>query len=705
MTSAEDARLRPARRADQSADPADPSAESVPCSRLAGLLDAGPLTLCAAIAGFTVVATLCLLAGAYRPAVVLPLGLIAAAAAGWVVLRSVVALPTRTMLPNLLAVAAALVFVAVNLKYSAQEIWVFRDPSTYALTGQWLAHHTSAWITTQPEVFGSVKGVGAASLGFNPVHSGVIQSQYPDAAPMLVAVGGWISDSALLRVAPVIGGVALLGFYAVARSVVREWWALGATALLALSLPMINFSRAVYSEPTTMVFLFGGLGLLFVCERRGGWPLHLVAGVCFGATEIARLDGGLYLLAVAGYAVLRLARAAVRRTAVVEVVSLVGGSVVVFLLGALMTRHLSPLYWAGHDKETAGLVLPAVLVAVVGAPVVWLAWGGPARRERALALVPRTAKAVAVFIVLLAIVGLSRPLWLVSHHFVRADFTTAEEILQKADHLKVDGTRDYAESSMYWIAWYYGIVVVLAGVVGAAWMVLRFARKGSPALLGFLLVFLGSSVLFLYYPNIAPDQIWVMRRYLPVVLPGFVLAAAFVGWRLCRFGRPAQVVVAVLVLVSFVLTGRETSHLVRVRQAVPELAEVENVCADLPANAAVLAAGELADTYAMTVRSYCRVPVATLRVPTQATLAQVRSTAAAHGKTLMLLADNVAALPPGTAAPQPISTLVLESWNTVIGRAAYASGHPTRSMYLLRVGADGSVSVPSGEHVLTNVPG
>ena len=107
-------------------------------------------------------------------------------------------------------------------------------------------------------------------------------SQYPDGAPMLIAIGGWISDATLLRVAPVIGGVALLGFYALARAVVREWWALGATALLAISMPMINFSRSVYSEPTTMVFLLGGLALLFACDARGGVPLHLVTGITSG---------------------------------------------------------------------------------------------------------------------------------------------------------------------------------------------------------------------------------------------------------------------------------------------------------------------------------------------------------------------------------------------------------------------------------------
>jgi hypothetical protein len=333
--------------------------------------------------------------------------------------------------------------------------------------------------------------------------------------------------------------------------------------------------------------------------------------------------------------------------------------------------------------------------------VVPLAWGPADRRTKVLALVPRVAWGVAGFIVLLAVIGATRPFWLVSHHFVRADFTIAEEILQKAKHIKVDGTRDYAENSMTWIGWYYGAVVVIAGVLGAAWLVLRFARTGKPALVAFLLVFLSSAVLFLYYPNIAPDQIWVMRRYLPIVIPGFVLTAAYVGHRLGVRGRATQAVAGVLVLVSFAMTYQTTRPLVRVRQAVPELAEVENVCANLPANAALLVSGELADTYAMATRSYCRVPVATLRAPTQATLSTVAATAKAHGKTLVLLADNLAALPPGTAAPEPISSLLIESWNKTLQQPAQASNHEPRSMYLLTVGTDGSLTPKTSPHPLT----
>ena len=57
-------------------------------------------------------------------------------------------------------------------------------------------------------------------------------------------------------------------------------------------------------------------------------------------------------------------------------------------------------------------------------------------------------------------------------------------------------------------------------------------------------------------------------------------------------------------------------------------------------------------------------------------------------------------LPAGSQVA-PVSTLVIESWNTTLQQPAQASGHPTRSMYLLAVGADGALTTPANQHVLT----
>jgi hypothetical protein len=41
-------------------------------------------------------------------------------------------------------------------------------------------------------------------------------------------------------------------------------------------------------------------------------------------------------------------------------------------------------------------------------------------------------------------------------------------------------------------------------------------------------MFLSAALLYVTVPSIVPDQIWAMRRYLPVVIPGLLLAAAVV---------------------------------------------------------------------------------------------------------------------------------------------------------------------------------
>jgi hypothetical protein len=724
MPSAKDERLRPAPLAatlDVDSQVETAGQPEVRRDRFAGWLAAVPLALAAALAALTLVATVCLLNDQYRAALVLPIGLPAAAAAAWVVLRKAPAEPSRTVWPNLLALAVVAGVVGFNVGYSAQDIVVARDPGTYALTAQWLAHHDSARITTDPQVFGAVPGLVASSLGFGDTKPGEVQSQYPTAAPMLVAMGGWVSNAWLLRVAPLIGGAALLAFFALARGFVREWWALGAMTLLAVSLPMMHFSRAVYSEPTAMVFLLGGLALLFACERQerhGGIPLHVVAGLTGGATGLARIDGGIFLLAVAGYGSMKLARTSPggRRRAGLEVSALLLATLVPYALGMRVTATLSPLYWygkSGHRWEAYLPGLGALLVAAVGAAVVTVAWRGGRLALTGQRLAGWLTTGLAGLLVLLAAVGATRPLWLTAHQYIGPTFTNWIRYWQRDEHQALDGTRSYAENTLTWLSWYDSAIVVVAGVIGIAWLVRRFGRTGRPAPVGFLLIFLAYSLISLTRPDITADQIWSIRRFLPIVIPGFLIGAAYLGRRLVRYGRRAQIGVGVLCLAALVLTLRTDQPLVRVREGVPQLAEVENVCDNLPAHAAVVVGTGLWFGYEMTVRSYCQVP--TIGLPSSvsktsdnplraATLAQLRVNAAKAGRTLMLLVDGTSTLPtdPSGAPPkvQPLSRVTSTTWKPALIHAVRDQLSASRTLYLLTVNADGTVSTPAGQRTL-----
>lgn len=713
MSSAEDERVRPAPLPAEDLPPARPEV-----SRLAGVVEALPMMLAAFVAALTLVASVCLLAEAFHPALVLGLGLPAGVAAAAVVLGRSPAASVRTLLPNVLAFVVVALAVAFNVGYSAQDITVSRDPGTYALTGQWLAHHGSAHITTEPQVFGELAGVYGSSLGFSDDAPGQLQSQYPNAAPELVAMGGWVSDSWLLRTAPFIGGLALLSFFALARGFVREWWALGATVLLTVSMPMLHFSRIVVSEPTTMVFLLGGLALLFEADRRGGVWLHLVAGLTGGAAGLARIDGGIFLMAIAGYGVLRLARAAVgqRRRTGLELAAMLLAALVPYGLGMRITATLSPAYWYGGNGHAPEAIIPgvvALLIAVFGVGVVAVAWRGGSLRLQAERLAGRLSTGFAALLVVLAVVGATRPLWLTAHQYIGPSFSDWIRYWQGLERLPLDGTRSYAEHTLTWLSWYDSAIVVAAGALGIAWLTRRVGRTGRPAALGFLMICVAYSLASLTYPDITADQIWSMRRFLPIVIPGFLIGAAYVGSRLWRYGRGAQVAVGVLALAALGLTLRTDQPLVQTREGVPQLAEFENVCANLPAHAAVLVSGGLPTDNAMTVRAYCRVPVASLNStsyvkdpsPLQAgELAEIRGNAAAAGRTLVVLTDDPAALPPQADGSRPavsrLSQVTSSRWKPALTHAPTENWPLKQNLYLVTVHEDGTVSTPVGQHTL-----
>jgi len=303
----------------------------------------------------------------------------------------------------------------------------------------------------------------------------------------------------------------------------------------------------------------------------------------------------------------------------------------------------------------------------------------------------------AAAVVLLAVVAASRPLWYVGR---TPDAPPAQTqyitFLQKANGLPLDGSRSYAEQTMSWFSWYYGPITVALGVLGVAFGVHRLLRRGDLRLLAPLAMFLSAALLYITVPSIVPDQIWAMRRYLPVVIPGLLLAAAVVLGLLARRSRAGMVAAALVAGIMIVIPAALSSRLVTVRDLVPQLAEVRNLCDDLPADAAVLVTDSLAVTYPQTARSYCQVPVAAVRQPTRAQLKQVQAAAQAHGRRLYLLFTDRGEIPRDTASAgaawRQISCVLISHWNATLNKAVENHGADKRMMYLGEVTPEGTLT-------------
>jgi len=479
-------------------------------------------------------ALLAVLAGAFRPVVVLPL----AAALAAVTWRWVPRAPRPTG-AHLGAVAGVLVlgtgWLLVNLRYVAEYVVVNRDPGFLTLKALWLAGHPSA-----PVPVGGAAAVDAAVAGASAgteawwLQDGHLYAQGNSMLPALLTVQGWAGgERAVLAGNLVIGLVALLAVFAVGRSFVGPLWALVPTAALALSLPMLTFTRAAYTEPLTVALLGAGLVVAHGAWRgrsAGRVGPHLLAGALVGAVGAARIDGAVAVVGLAlGYLLVGaspLGRQD-RRAAVRAALAAIGAGAAMVALGMLDVLRLSPQYVREHDSQLTSLlaataVLLAAAVVVLLLPGGWLGW---LRRwlHRHRSVLGWCAAGTAL---LLGVVLASRPLWWEGRFTDPASgYGYAVQVLQAAAGEPLDAARSYDERTLAWVGWYLGVPAVVLGFAGLAVLARRAVARRDPATT-LLVAVLGVAAVFpLVRISITPDQIWAVRRLLPATLPGLLLTA------------------------------------------------------------------------------------------------------------------------------------------------------------------------------------
>lgn len=490
--------------------------------------DRAPVLLaCLGLAGL-----LAVLAGQFRPVVLLPVAaLLAAGSWRWVPRAPG---PTGAQLGALGVLAALCVgWVVVGLRFVAEYVVVNRDPGFLTLQALWLTDHPAAPIPVGSAADAAVAGASAGTEAFW-LQDGALHAQGNKMLPALLAVQGWLGgERAVLAGGLAIGVVALLAVFAAARRYAGPWWALVPTAALALSLPFLTFTRAAYTEPLTVTFLCGGLALAHGAWRDGGARLgpHVLVGALVGAVGAARIDGA---VALAGLALGYLLVAASplgrrdRRASVRTALAALGAGSAMVALGMVDVLRLSPEYVRVHTEQlTALLVATGTLVGLAVLVLVLPAgWGAPARRVAVQhrRVLGSTAAGLAVAVgVLLAI----RPLWWEGRSTdPGSGYGYAVQVLQSAAGQPLDAARSYDEQTLAWVAWYLGAPAVVLGFAGLAVLARRAVAGRDPAPTLLVAVVGVAAVFPLVRVSITPDQIWAVRRLLPATFPGLLIAAA-----------------------------------------------------------------------------------------------------------------------------------------------------------------------------------
>lgn len=642
---------------------------------LPGWLFAIVTSMAAAVAGFGIAGLVAAMAGRFQPAIVWPAG--ACITAALIVLIRPWPLPRATLVGHLWAVVVVVVVVAVsvlNAVSHGEHIRSTRDPAIYTLTARWLERDEGLRVPAAVGPFATDTRVDpASSLGFF-ADGDHLAPQFVHLWPAALGEAGWLGGDRLMLVAPaLVGGLALLALYLVGAQLIAPWAAAGATVAIAASLPQAFFSRDGYSEVPLQALVLTALALVLASRpsRRSGPAL--AAGVLLGVAFAVRVDALLLIAPLPLWAAaqwLGTRDAKERHDVAWYVAALLGGVAVGALLGGVDLVVFSRPYLRLQRSEMASQAALVVASSVAAAAAVvigarwtrWRAWFAAVRARLA-------------GLSALVLVGVAAFAWFARPSLEKTIEGPSPSIafLQRAFGQAVEPARRYYEDSLRWHAWYLGPVGLAAGIAGIALATLVVVRgrprtddrRASFALP--LVMFAVPTVLYVWRARAFPDQPWVMRRFLPLTLPGFALAAfglveAMVVWQR-RWGarRPraegfamelAGAVIGVMVVLA------PAKALQPVRDTTPErgmLAAVETICRAAGPDGAVvvLRQDDLDQLLPQTVRSYCGLPAAGARDGFDAAAARdLDRQWQAQGRRLVVVAADaagvVAVVPSGT---------------------------------------------------------
>ena len=435
---------------------------------------------------------------------------------------------------------------------TSEYLIVVRDPGFLTLSGMWLAHHPS----TDIPLLGAdgAAGMQANMLADAPqawnISGDFVQPQGAKMLPATIALGGWVAGTwGVLGANIVIGAVGLLAVYMLGRMMLGPMVALAPAAAFGLTVSHIALSRSAYSEPLTALLVIAGVAWAWRGIKERNAILIIAGALVTGATTLIRIDGALFAAgALIGLLVALAFAKETWRWRVGTALGVVIMQAAFVAFGYWSLQRWSAGYAARLGEQTHSLQLAYALL--VGLCLLWVvSWLPPVRGDR-LVTVPGAALGRRGSIVVGGIVtaGMlvlaSRPLWTTVHRSTTdpVDVFTNSVVksFQEAQGLPLEPTRTYAENTVAWVSYYITWPVVLLACLGLG-LAAMWAVRGRGQWAIFLGATLAPSLLYFWAPEIVPDQVWAIRRFEPMTIPAFVLAATVAAmWLVKRIRDPKR---------------------------------------------------------------------------------------------------------------------------------------------------------------------
>jgi hypothetical protein len=465
--------------------------------------------------------------------------------------------------------------------FPAESIYGGRDEGVYAMHGTWIARHGRLdvpypWPENAHRIFAD------AWVGF--------PGFYKTESTMTVQFGHlfsvWLAQAfatlekhGLFRLNALFATLFLGVFYGFCRLALPAPYAVAATLFLAFNPSQLWMARITLSEIFTQLLIWTGLLFLAESLRDNARPLARWAGVFLGLSAFVRFDSFLLVPALfLVHAAVRLVEDPPERTAPTWTAFYQSALPTFLTAFAYFFAFSRPYLLARPYLRQLGFALAASLALLI-----------VLRPRLARFLRPAATHPISFVALSAAVAGLAA-----YAYWMRPYPDDPARLVRKWPGYLADPARwDYGSESFRDMARYLSPLVLWAAVGG--WIAACFdaVRKARHELMPLLVVAAVFSVVYFDHHGNTPDHFWMIRRFVPVIIPGLVVCAALgARWTIEKLPAPwssAAAAAALLFLLAFtvhadrlILTFAENRGYYR---------QLEQIAEKVPAGEVVLAQG------------------------------------------------------------------------------------------------------------------
>ncbi|WP_079913861.1 hypothetical protein [Paenibacillus sp. 32352] len=466
-------------------------------------------------------------------------------------------------------VIGLLVLIVFSIIYPNENVLGGRDQGVYANTGIYIANHGGIdpnYPLLNAEDF---YDFFLSGLYVTPEHMTI---QFSHLYSTWLAHGySTFGIEGLFRVNTLFLFFSLIMLRYITQIFMEKPYAIMATLFLGFNLSQLWISRMTLSETLTQVFVLGAaLSLIISLQNKNGVFAYL-SGFLWGVTYLVRIDVYLFFpMLIFSHIIFNLLKKEISPSekAVWNKLHIINA--VFILLSVPYYYYFSKPYFLGLSDQLLKIGLLSIFLLIILFII------------SKLKIKVSSSKYLYYGLLCLSLIAI------IYAHLIRPHIGPFSTYDWPGSFL--DGTRNYRENSIINICLYLSIPIFYAAVGGLLAALYRIMFKKEWGLIPLIVLIGGFSALYLYDPQISPDQYWAIRRFIPIIIPGITFLAFYGLYNFTSlFSNNRRKFLLIIISLSlFIYVFQQDKALISVKENNNSWNQVATIANKIPDNSIVI---------------------------------------------------------------------------------------------------------------------